>query len=240
MVLDDLSGQEIPLFPQGHRYGHERTLMSLARNLIYSLPAIPAGIGHSSVVAVISVSCFFWLTMTATANDILTVGVQEIDISGGPVFPLRLTPAQSSKLFGEQATVSWAMTISEPIGKGIFDGALSLGAEAVLLRTRQPSESYNVGAMPRLRYVFGSRALVRPYLEGGGGGMWGTLAGTPEQAGNVNFLLMAGAGVSWFFSPHMAVSVGYRFYHISNAGLRDPNSGLNYNYPFIGLSYLHY
>jgi hypothetical protein len=93
--------------------------------------------------------------------------------------------------------------------------------------------------MPRLRYVFGSRAL-RPYLEGGGGGIWGTLAGTPEQGGNVNFLLMAGAGVSWFFSPHIAVSVGYRFYHISNSGLGDPNSGLNYNYPFIGLSYLHY
>ena len=39
------------------------------------------------------------------------------------------------------------MTISEPTGKGIFDGALSLGAEAVLFHTRQPSESYNVGAM---------------------------------------------------------------------------------------------
>jgi hypothetical protein len=75
--------------------------------------------------------------MTVAANDALTVGVQEIGISGGPVFPLRLTPAQSSKLYGEQATVSWAMTITEPTGKGIFDGALSLGAEAVLFHTRQ-------------------------------------------------------------------------------------------------------
>jgi hypothetical protein len=191
-------------------------------------------------MAVISASLVFWLTVTAAANDVLTVGVQEIGISAGPVFPLRLTPAQSSKLFGEQATVSWAMTITEPLGKGMFDGALSLGAEAVLLRTRQPSESYNIGAMPRLRYVFGSRALIRPYLEGGGGGVWGTLAGTPEQASNVNFLLMAGAGVSWFVSPHTTVSIGYRFYHISNGGLGDPNSGLNYNYPFIGLSYLYY
>jgi opacity protein-like surface antigen len=94
--------------------------------------------------------------------------------------------------------------------------------------------------MPRLRYIFGSRALLRPYLEGGGGGILGALAGTHEQATNANFLLMAGAGVSWFFSPHMALSVGYRFYHISNAGLGDPNSGLNYNYPFIGFSYLHF
>lgn len=195
---------------------------------------------YTSFVAVVTVSLFLWLSMTAAANDVLTVGVQEIGISAGPVLPLRLTPAQSSKLFGEQVTASWAMTITEPVEKGIFDGALSLGAEAVLFRTRQPSESYNVGVMPRLRYVFGSHALVRPYLEGGGGGIWGTLAGTPEQAGNVNFLLMAGAGVSWFFSSHMAVSVGYRFYHISNGGLGDPNSGLNYNYPFLGFSYLHY
>ena len=202
--------------------------------------ASPPGIERTPLVVVLSVSFFFWLTMTATAKDVLTVGVQEIGISAGPAFPLRLTPAQSSKLFGEQVTVSWAMAITEPMGKGIFDGTLSLGAEAVLFHTRQPAESYNVGAMPRLRYVFGSRALVRPYLEGGGGGIWGTLAGTPEQATNVNFLLMAGAGVTWFFSPHMAVSVGYRFYHISNGGLGDPNSGLNYNYPFVGLSYLHY
>ena len=214
--------------------------MSLARKVIYFPPASPPGGESTSLVTVIAVSCFFWLTITAAANDILTVGVQEIGISAGPVFPLRLTSAQSSKLFGEQATVSWAMTISEPMGKGIFDGALSLGAEAVLFRTRQPSESYNVGAMPRLRYVFGSRGKIRPYLEGGGGGIFGTLAGTPEQASNGNFILMAGAGVSWFFSPHIAVSVGYRFYHISNAGLGDPNSGLNYNYPFIGLSYLHF
>jgi len=214
--------------------------MPLARKVIYFPPASPPGGESTSLMAVISASLVFWLTVTAAANDVLTVGVQEIGISAGPVFPLRLTPAQSSKLFGEQATVSWAMTITEPLGKGMFDGALSLGAEAVLFRTRQPSESYNIGAMPRLRYVFGSRALIRPYLEGGGGGVWGTLAGTPVQASNVNFLLMAGAGVSWFFSPHMAVSVGYRFYHISNAGLGDPNSGLNYNYPFIGLSYLHY
>jgi lipid A 3-O-deacylase len=196
------------------------------------------------MVAILSVVCFLWLSMAAHANhaneDVLTVGVQQISLSAGPVFPLRLTPAQSSKLFGEQTTVSWAMTITEPKGKGAFDGALSLGVEAVLFHTRRPAESYNGGAMPYLRHVFGSRAVVRPYLEGGGGGIWGTLAGTPEQASDVNFLLMAGAGLSWFFSPHTAVSLGYRFYHISNGGLGNPNSGLNYNYPFIGLSYLHY
>ena len=196
------------------------------------------------MVAIISVVCFLWLSTAVHANhaneDVLTVGVQQISLSAGPVFPLRLTPAQSSKLFGEQTTVGWAMTITEPQGQGVFDGALSLGVEAVLFHTSRPAESYNGGAMPYLRHVFGSRAVVRPYLEGGGGGIWGTLAGTPEQASDVNFLLMAGAGLSWFFSPHTAVSLGYRFYHISNGGLGNPNSGLNYNYPFIGLSYLHY
>ena len=194
----------------------------------------------ASWVVVLSASALLWLTTAADANDAFRVGVQEIGISIGPVFPLRLTSAQSSKLFGEQATMSWAMTIAEPRGEGVCDGTLSLGVEAVLFRTREPTETYNVGAMPRLRYVFGSRAMVRPYLEGGGGGIWGSLAETPEQASNVNFLLMAGAGLSWSPSPHIAVSVGYRFYHISNAGSGDPNNGLNYNYPFIGLSYFYY
>jgi opacity protein-like surface antigen len=195
---------------------------------------------NASLIVVLSLLAFLWLTTAANANDPFRIGVQEIGFSVGPVFPLRLTPAQSSKLFGEQATVSWAMTITEPVGKGVLDGTLSLGVEAILFHTREPAESYNVGGMPRLRYVFGSRAMVRPYVEGGGGGVWGPLAGTPEQASNVNFLLMAGLGISWFLSPHTAVSAGYRFYHISNGGLANPNSGLNYNYPFIGLSYLSY
>ena len=203
---------------------------------------MPPNLGNvdASSVVVLSVSAFLWLTTAANANDVFRVGGQEIGISVGPVFPLRLTHAQSSKLFGEQATVSWAMTIVEPLGKGVFDGALSLGVEAILFHTREPAESYNVGAMPRLRYVFRSRAVVRPYLEGGGGGIWGALAGTPEQASDVNFLLMAGLGISWFLSPHTTVSAGYRLYHISNGGLANPNSGLNYNYPFTGLSYLSY
>ena len=196
---------------------------------------------YASWTVVIAISFVLWVYMAsvdAHAHDVLTVEAQEIGISAGPVFPLRLTTAQSSKLFGEQVTLSWAMTFAEVLEKGVFEGALSLGVEAVLLRTRQPAESYNVGAMPRLRYVFGNRAVVRPYLEGGGGGIWGDLAGTPEQGTNSNFILMAGAGLSVSVSPHTVVSVGYRFYHISNADLASPNGGLNYNYPFIGLSYL--
>ena len=162
------------------------------------------------MVAIISVVCFLWLSMAAHANhaneDVLTVGVQQISLSAGPVFPLRLTPAQSSKLFGEQTTASWAMTITEPRGKGVFDGALSLGVEAVLFHTRRPAESYNGGAMPYLRHVFGSRAVVRPYLEGGGGGIWGDTGRNTRAGIGCEFSPHGRRGaVMVLFSPHCCV-----------------------------------
>ena len=160
------------------------------------------------MVAIISVLCFLWLSMAANANDnVLTVGVQQISLSAGPVTPLRLTPAQSSKLFGEQTTVSWAMTITEPRGKGIFDGALSLGVEAVFFHTRRPAESYNVGAMPYLRHVFGSRCgrstLSRRWR-------WRNMgyAGRNTRAGIGSEFSPHGrrGAIMVFFSPHCGVS----------------------------------
>jgi hypothetical protein len=174
------------------------------------------------------------------ANDFVTIGTQEVGFTFGPVLPLRLTPAQSSKLEGVQGTLKWGMTITEIGGAGWFDGHLSLGAEFIGLHTGQPVDSFGAGAMPTIKYMFRTMEVVRFFVEGGGGGMWTDLGGqVSEQSSELNFVLMAGGGLSWFASPKLAISAGYRFYHISNAGLGNQNNGLNYNYPFLGLSYFY-
>lgn len=132
------------------------------------------------------------------------------------------------------------MTITEIEGAGWFDGHLSLGAEFLGFHTGQPVDGFGLGAMPTIKYMFETVKVVRVFVEGGGGAVWTDLGSrVPEQSTELNFVLMAGGGLSWFVSPKLAISAGYRFYHISNAGLGSQNSGLNYNYPFLGLAYFY-
>jgi hypothetical protein len=88
-----------------------------------------------------------------------------------------------------------------------------------------------------LRYTFSGWDRLHPYLDGGGGGVWTDLAGrVPEVPGQFNFLVWCGAGISWTVTPQWSLTAGARFYHISNAGTRQPNSGLNFYLPFVGIT----
>ena len=167
-----------------------------------------------------------------------TIGTQTVGLAVGPFFPIRVTPDQSSKLFGAAAIPSWSITITDPIGPNWYQGQVSLGVELLAFGTSEPLTSYGVGITPKLQYTFVGLHRLRPYIEGGGGPIWTDLGGhVPEQPGQFNFVAWGGAGVAWILTPQWALNVGYRFVHISNGGTRTPNSGLNFGLPFAGLSY---
>ena len=166
------------------------------------------------------------------------VGSHTIGLTAGPFFPIRVLSSQSSKLFGEALMPSWAVTLTEPVGTGWYQGQLSLGAEVIAFHTAEPITAYGAGFTPKLVYTSTAFGRVRPFLEGGGGPVWTDLGGrVPEQPGQVNFLVWGGAGCSYQMTRDWALNAGYRIMHISNAGTRAPNSGLNFGLPFIGLSY---
>ncbi len=168
----------------------------------------------------------------------VTIGTQTVGVITGPFFPIQLLPGQSSKLFGVAAAPSWAITLTDPIGSGWYQGQIGLGAELLTFRTAEPVTAYGVGVTPKLIYTFTALNRWRPYLEGGGGPLWSDLGGrVPEQPGQFNFAVWGGAGISWFLTPQWAIQAGYRFIHISNGGTRHPNSGLNAGMPFVGLSF---
>lgn len=68
--------------------------------------------------------------------------------------------------------------------------------------------------------------------------MWTDLgARFPNNLGYSIFSCGGGAGCSYQLTRALTVNAGYRLMHISNAHTRQPNSGLNFGLPFLGLSY---
>jgi hypothetical protein len=182
-----------------------------------------------------------FLRLSCQAEDTiphLTVGTQEIGLSAGYLLSARLTDQHSTKQSGPAVMPSWAMVLTDPIGWRWLRGQLMLGAEIVYIQFQEPELTHGVGFTPKIKWLFEGTGRLRPYVEFAGGPFYTDLAGQiPEESARFNFILTAGGGLSWFFTPQLSFNVGYRFHHISNAGTRYPNLGLNASLPFGGFSF---
>ena len=168
----------------------------------------------------------------------ITVGTQEVGLSVGYLLPHRLTQDHTTKQQGVALMPSWMMTLTDPIGGSWYRGQVSLGAEMVYIQFQEPFVTHGVGFAPKIKYTFVALDRIRPYAEFAGGPFWTDLAGKiPEESSRFNFVLTAGFGVSYFLTNQVALNVGYRFQHISNAGTHYPNLGLNASLPFGGFSF---
>ena len=70
------------------------------------------------------------------------------------------------------------------------------------------------------------------------GGLLFTEEAVPARTTTFNFIDQAGFGVRIGETGHRAWLVGYRFQHISNGGRVKPNPGLNFNFVYLGISFL--
>jgi lipid A 3-O-deacylase len=182
-----------------------------------------------------------FLSMTCRADEVvphLTVGTQEIGLSAGYLLPHRLTDQHTTKQSGPAFMPSWAMVLTDPVGPRWLRGQLMLGAEIVYIQFQEPELTHGVGFTPKIKWLFEGTGRLRPYIEFAGGPFYTDLAGQiPEESARFNFILTAGGGLSWFLTPQLSFNAGYRFHHISNAGTRYPNLGLNSSLPFGGFSF---
>ena len=168
----------------------------------------------------------------------ITVGTQEVGLTAGYMLPHRLTKDHTTKQEGPAFMPSWMMTITDPLGNSWYRGQVSVGAEMVYIQFQEPILTHGFGFTPKIKYSFVVLDRIRPYAEFAGGPFWTDLAGKiPEESSRFNFVLTAGVGISYFLTDQTALNIGYRFHHISNAGTRYPNLGLNASLPFGGFSF---
>ena len=98
-----------------------------------------------------------------------------------------------------------------------------------------PGDAFEGGVAPivlKLDYDYGQRFV--PYGIGGVGAMYTGLQGQ-ELGGPFEFASFVGGGLHTFLTDRLALTLSWRIRHISNAGIKEPNRGLNTNFFLIGL-----
>jgi hypothetical protein len=124
-------------------------------------------------------------------------------------------------------------------GDGWGAGSFGLGLEGGLLANAEPRSGVAGSAALAARYHWLPPALrggrLVPFLELSLG-IGGLDFDLQSQDDGFNFFLQGGAGVHWLLSRRTALTSGWRYHHISNAGTRRPNIGINSHLFLFGVS----
>ena len=98
-----------------------------------------------------------------------------------------------------------------------------------------PSTNVEFGCGIGFHIIFVPSSKIRPYLTFGSGLIYITQS-TEEQSTKYNFQDQVGIGIYYFLDEERALSFGYRLRHISNLGIKHPNSGIDTHMAEFGYS----
>jgi lipid A 3-O-deacylase len=91
------------------------------------------------------------------------------------------------------------------------------------------SNLWEFGVTPVFRFIKDS-GFVRPYFEAGVGvRMLSHVDETPNRSFSSSFQFADMVGIGAQFGEHQNFAIGLRFQHLSNAGLKHPNPGINFS-----------
>jgi hypothetical protein len=173
----------------------------------------------------------------APAQEALAAWTKELGLGGGVSISHETQSREGvDTVTGFYLIGRLGLVVNDEIGPGWLRGNGQVLLEPLLLHLSGEDESSTVGgAAGVLRWIFVGSGKVRPFLEAGAGVLGGQTE-FRQTTCDVNFLLEAGAGVLVFIAERTALTVGYRFAHISNRDQCDFNLGLNSSMVHVGVS----
>jgi lipid A 3-O-deacylase len=134
------------------------------------------------------------------------------------------------------ASVRFGQALGGPVdGDPWREGHLELIGELWGGTQRNGRRHALFGLTPLLRYNFAARGRFVPFGDAGVGVAYSTIAGR-DLSNGFQFNLQAGVGTHYFLREDLALTLQYRWFHLSNAGLNRPNTGLNSLVVFAGIS----
>ena len=111
---------------------------------------------------------------------------------------------------------------------------LGLVIEPVFFQYLEPENATGFGITPRLRLDFGHWAIT-PYIEAGVG-LFYTDLDIYELGQKFNFSPQGEVGLDFPIAHCTLLNLAYRYHHISNAGMSEPNGGVDSNIFILGIS----
>jgi len=153
-----------------------------------------------------------------------TRGAQEVGgwISGGR--GVTGTTANTGVL---AAGLRFGWVLTAPRGPGFLRGSFEYAVDGIpTFLVFQQYNAYGAGLNPVvLKWNFDRHGTLAPYIELTGGTLF-TSTNVPPGSSPFNFT--PGAAVGFRFVRHTwGPAVAFRYMHISNAGLSEPNPGIN-------------
>jgi len=122
----------------------------------------------------------------------------------------------------------FGLILAKPHGPGFLRGQLEYALEVVpaFVVVQKTNTAYGAGVNPfAFKWMMNPRGSVMPYFEIGGGTLF-TNTNVPEKTSQINFTSGGALGLH-FVRSKFTISPEVRFMHISNAGLSNPNPGIN-------------
>jgi len=129
----------------------------------------------------------------------------------------------------------WILT--DVIGRDhFFKGNLEVIGELFSGAQFHPRTRYLTGFTPLLRYNIATGTRWVPFLTCGAG-LTLTDIGYPDLSGTFQFNSQGGAGTHYFFRENVAFTAEWRWLHVSNAGISEPNHGVNTQMFMAGITW---
>jgi hypothetical protein len=141
----------------------------------------------------------------------------------------------------EHAVVMPSLSIpltEREMGTSFFRGVVQYQIEPVIGYIAVPNQRMEFGlSFAGFKYNFTAlESRWSPYSNFGFGVIYEPI-GRHVQGSNFNFIIQTGVGVQYFMDEHTAITVQYRYRHISNAHYDDPNSSINSSFVLVGMSF---
>ena len=130
-----------------------------------------------------------------------------------------------------------AMGLTDSLsGSGWYRGNIELGFEGHFLIQTTPHSGSAWGASLLLRYNFLANDRFVPFLEIGGG-LIHLDFGLDSRADGFNFALQSSVGLHWLAWDRTAITAQWRYHHISNGLVDEPNVSVDSSLFLIGTTF---
>jgi hypothetical protein len=177
------------------------------------------------------------LPVSPDARSIVQRGVIEVGAAVGYLQGVKVLMSDSANRSAVYLVPRIGMVVTDQLGDGYLTGNVTLMLEPFYAAYYQPFGASAAGGALVVKYNFLSFGRWMPYWDMGAGILWTDLAPRiAEESTPFNFVLEAGPGLQYFATERIALTVGTRFHHISNAGTGERNHALNATLTYVGIS----